>query len=173
MRLESLHELFLNELHDVYDAENQLIKALPKMADLANSPELKSGIQAHLQQTRNQARRLEQILEDLGEKVKGKKCLGIRGIVEEGEELANHNGDPAALDAGIIASAQKVEHYEIAAYGTLCAWARIMGHDRELELLEQTLEEEKETDEKLTELAERMINVDAVRAAGSQMRRER
>jgi ferritin-like metal-binding protein YciE len=173
MRLESLHELFLNELHDVYDAENQLIKALPKMADLANSPELKAGIQAHLQQTRNQARRLEQILEDLGEKVKGKKCLGIRGIIEEGEDLANHNGDPAALDAGIIASAQKVEHYEIAAYGTLCAWARIMGHDRELELLEQTLEEEKETDEKLTELAERMINVDAVRAAGSQMRRER
>lgn len=169
MRLESLHELFVTELRDTYDAENQLIKALPKMVDKANYPELKNAITEHLEQTRNQAQRLEEIFESLGEKVKGQKCQGMKGILEEGEDLAGENGDPAAIDAGIIGSAQKVEHYEIASYGSLCTWAEMMGHQRELQLLRQTLQEEKEADQKLTQLAQRLINVDAVRAAGGQM----
>lgn len=168
MRLESLHEVFLTELHDAYDAENQLMKALPKLAERATYPELKSAIEEHLEQTRTQARRLEEIFESLGEKVKGMKCKGIRGIIDEGDDLAGEKGDPAALDAGIIGSAQKAEHYEIAAYGTLCTWAKTMGHEKELQLLRQTLAEEKAADEKLTQLAERMINIDAVRAAGGQ-----
>ncbi len=170
MKLESLHELFLTELQDMYDAENELTKALPKMAEKANYPELKSSIEQHLEQTRNHAQRLEEVFRSLGEKAKTQKCKGIRGIIDEGEDLAGRSGDPAAIDAGIIASAQKVEHYEIAAYGSLCSWAETMGHQRELQLLEQTLQEEKETDRKLTQLAERMVNVDAVRAAGGQMR---
>lgn len=170
MRLDSLHELFLTELHDMLDAEHQLVKALPKMADKASYPELKSGIQEHLEQTRHQVQRLERILENLGEAVRRKRCEGMRGIIEEGEDLAAKSGDPATLDAGIIASAQKVEHYEIATYGTLCAWAETMGHKQELQLLKQTLEEEKETDQKLTQLAERMINAEAAQAAGSKTR---
>lgn len=169
MKLESLHEVFLTELRDMYDAETQLIKALPKMADKANYPELKNAITQHLEQTRTQAGRLEEIFESLGEKAKAQKCKGIRGIIDEGEDLAGEGGDAAAIDAGIIGSAQKVEHYEIASYGTLCTWAKVMGHERELQLLKQTLQEEKETDEKLTQLAERLINVDAVRAAGGRM----
>ncbi len=172
MRLESLHELFVVELQDVYDAETQLTKALPKMADKANYPELKNAITQHLEQTQNQVRRLEEIFSSLGEKAKTRKCAGMRGIIDEGDDMAGQNGDPAAIDAGIIAAAQKVEHYEIASYGTLCTWAQMMGHTRELQLLKQTLMEEKETDQKLTHLAERMINVDAVRAAGGQMRGE-
>jgi len=170
MKIESLHDLFIQELHDIYDAENQLIKALPKMADKANYPELKNAITQHLEQTKNQARRIEEIFENLGEKVKGQKCDGMRGIIDEGEKLAGERGDAASLDAGIIASAQKVEHYEIAAYGSLSTWAEMMGHQRELQLLQQTLLEEKETDQKLTQLAERLINVDAARAAGSHFR---
>jgi ferritin-like metal-binding protein YciE len=172
MRLESLHELFIVELQDIYDAETQLTKALPKMIDKANYPELKNAITQHLEQTQNQVRRLEEIFSSLGEKAKARKCPGMRGIIDEGDEMAGQSGDPAAIDAGIISSAQKVEHYEIAAYGTLCTWAQMMGHTRELQLLKQTLMEEKETDQKLTQLAERMINVDAVRAAGGQMRAE-
>jgi ferritin-like metal-binding protein YciE len=160
------------ELHDIYDAETQLVKALPKMADKANYPELKNAINQHLEQTRNQVSRLEEIFENLGEKVKGQKCQGIRGIIDEGEDLASQNGDPAAIDAGIIASAQKVEHYEIASYGTLCSWAQLMGRQSEMELLKQTLEEEKQADRKLTQLAAQMINVDAVRAAGGRARGE-
>lgn len=170
MRLESLHDLFLLELHDMLDAEHQLVKALPKIADKASYPELKSGITTHLEQTRRQVERLEKVLESLGEPVRRKKCEGMRGILEEGEELASKTGDPAALDAGIIASAQKVEHYEIAAYGTLCAWAETMGHKQELQLLKQTLEEEKQTDQKLTQLAQQMINADAAQAAGAKQR---
>jgi ferritin-like metal-binding protein YciE len=170
MRLESLHELFLTELQDIYDAETQLVKALPKMVEKANYPELKSAIEEHLGQTRNQVRRLEEVFESLGEKAKTRKCHGMRGIIDEGEDVAGQSGDPAAIDAGIIGGAQKVEHYEIAAYGTLCSWAELMGHQRELQLLKQTLQEEKAADEKLTQLAQRMINVDAVRTAGGQMR---
>ncbi len=169
MRLESLHELFLVELQDLYDAETQLTKALPKMADKANYPELKSAITQHLRQTENHVRRLEEIFESLDQKAKTRKCHGMRGIIDEGDDMAGQSGDPAAIDAGIISSAQKVEHYEIAAYGTLCTWAQMMGHTRQVQLLKQTLAEEKETDQKLTQLAERMINVDAVRAAGGQM----
>jgi ferritin-like metal-binding protein YciE len=170
MKLASLHELFVTELHDVYDAEHQLVKALPKMAGKASHQELKNAINQHLEQTRNQARRLEEVFESLGEKARGQKCQGVRGIIEEGEDLASKTGDPSTIDAGIIASAQKVEHYEIAAYGSLCAWAEIMGHQRELQLLKQTLQEEKEADQKLTELAGRIVNVQAARAAGGQMR---
>jgi ferritin-like metal-binding protein YciE len=149
MRLGSLHELFLTELHDMYDAENQLIKALPKMADTASYPELKNGINEHLEQTRNQVRRLEEILENFGEKVKGQKCHGMRGTSRK---------------ARIWRASTEIR--PIAAYGTLCAWADAMGHQQELKLLKQTLQEEKETDRKLTQLAERTINVDAVGTVG-------
>jgi ferritin-like metal-binding protein YciE len=170
MKLESLHELFLTELRDMYDAEHQIVKALPKMIDKAAHPELKAAFNEHLEQTQNQVTRLEQVFESLGEKAKAEKCKGMKGILEEGEDLAGESGDPAAVDAGIISSAQKVEHYEIASYGTLCSWAEMMGHQRELQLLRQNLEEEKAADQKLTQLAERMVNVDAVRTAGGSTR---
>ncbi len=172
MKLNSLHELFVRELRDLYDAENQLVKALPKMAEKANYSELQNAINEHLEQTRNQVRRLEQVFESIGAEVKAEKCQGIRGIIDEGEHLAKMDGEPAAIDAGIIGSAQKVEHYEIAAYGTVCTYAQMMGHNQAVQLLKQTLEEEKETDKKLTSLAERLINVDAVRAAGGNQRLE-
>ena len=166
MKLESLHELFLTELRDMYDAEQQIVKALPKMIDKAAYPELKAAFNEHLDQTQNQVRRLEEIFENLGQKAKAEKCKGMRGIIDEGEDLAGESGDPAAVDAGIISSAQKVEHYEIASYGSLCSWAQMMGHQQELQLLKQSLDEEKAADQKLTQLAERLVNVDAVRAAG-------
>lgn len=166
MKLNSLHELFIEELQDLYDAEQQLVKALPKIAEQASYHELQNGIREHLEQTKGHVRRLEQVFESIGEKAKTTKCQGMKGILEEGEHLAKTEGEAAAIDAGIIASAQKVEHYEIASYGSVCSYAQIMGHNQALQLLRQTLEEEKETDRKLTALAERLINVDAVRAAG-------
>jgi ferritin-like metal-binding protein YciE len=172
MKLESLHELFLTELRDMYDAEHQIVKALPKMIDKAGYPELKAAFSEHLEQTQNQVTRLEEIFENLGEKAKAEKCKGMKGILDEGEDLAGESGDPAAIDAGIISSAQKVEHYEISSYGSLCSWAKTMGHQRELQLLQQNLEEEKAADQKLTQLAERMVNVDAVRTAGGSTRGE-
>ncbi len=166
MRLDSLQELFITELQDLYDAENRLVKALPDMADKASHSELQNAIRQHLEQTRQQVRRLEEVFDGLGVKAKGQKCKGMVGILDEGDDIAGKSGDPSAIDAGIIASAQKVEHYEIASYGTVCSYAQILGHTRAHQLLSQTLQEEKETDQKLTILAEQIVNVEAARTAG-------
>jgi ferritin-like metal-binding protein YciE len=160
MKTSSLHELFVEELQDAYDAENQLIKALPKMAQAAASDELRQGFEEHLEQTRQQARRLEQIFEQLGEDAKGKKCKGMEGVIKEGSEIIKEKMDDNVKDAALISAAQRVEHYEIAAYGTLRTWANLLGQQEAVSLLEETLSEEKETDQKLTELAEN-INPEA------------
>jgi ferritin-like metal-binding protein YciE len=161
MKLDSLETLFVEELRDVYNAENQLVKALPKMGKRASSEELKRAFEEHLEQTRGHVERLDQILEGLGKSSKGKTCKGMKGIVEEGSEVMEQEGDDAVLDAAIIAAAQKVEHYEIATYGTLRTWAEMLDNDEAADLLQQTLDEESETNEKLTELAESSINVEA------------
>jgi len=158
--VESLNELFVEQLRDLYDAENQLIKALPKMAQGANSEELRQGFEEHLEQTKGHAQRIEQIFEQLGEKVKGKKCKAMEGLVKEGAETLEEDMNEDVKDAALIAAAQRVEHYEIAGYGTARTYANLLGQDEAASLLEQTLEEEKETDAKLTELAE-AINVAA------------
>jgi ferritin-like metal-binding protein YciE len=161
----TLHDAFIDELRDTYDAEKQLIKALPKMAKAASSPELRKAFEAHLEETREQVSRLEQVFESLDEKVRGKHCEGMAGIVEEGKSMMEEDFDDEAMDAVLIASAQRVEHYEMAAYGTLVAWAREMGHTEAAELLEETLNEEKAADEKLTTIAEGGINQQAAQGA--------
>lgn len=160
-KLASLNDLLVEELKDLYSAENQLVKALPKMAKGANSAELRRGFEEHLEQTRTQVERLEEAAQMLDVSLKGKKCKAMEGLIEEGKELLSEDADPAVLDAGLIAAAQKVEHYEIAAYGTVCTWAKELGMNDVADLLGQTLEEEKATDEKLTELAEQVINREA------------
>ena len=164
MKIESLRDLFIEELKDIYSAENQIIKALPKMEKAASSPQLKAGFSEHLQQTKGQVERLEQIFTQLDESQKGKTCKGMKGLLEEGEELMDEDVDPEVLDAGLISAAQRVEHYEIAAYGTVRTYAELLGLNDAAELLQQTLNEEKQTDQKLNTLAE-SINVEAERAA--------
>jgi ferritin-like metal-binding protein YciE len=144
----------------MYDAEKRILKALPKMAKAASSEELQAAFEEHRDQTEQQIARLEEIFELLDKPARGKKCLGVEGLVAEGAELMKEDAQPAVLDAGLIASAQKVEHYEIASYGTLATYAKILGLDEAVELLETTLAEEKETDEKLTELASQ-VNFEA------------
>ena len=163
MKQKTLKELYVDELRDIYDGEQQLIKALPKMAKNSNSSDLRSGFQEHLQQTKEHAKRLEQILEGLGEAPKGKKCKGLRGIVAEGAEVLGDDFDGDVKDAALISAAQRVEHYEIAAYGTLHAFAELLGENEASSLLEQTLNEEKDTDEKLTKLSQK-INPQALRS---------
>jgi ferritin-like metal-binding protein YciE len=158
MKMCTLQELFVDQLRDIYDAEKQLIKALPKMAKAAHSSALRAGFEEHLEQTRHQAKRLEQVFEKLGERARAKKCEAMKGLIEEGEELLDTNAESDVMDAGLICAAQKVEHYEIAAYGTLCTWAQQLGKHECCDLLKQTLDEEKATDEKLTHLAESGIN---------------
>src|SRR6185369_7753399 len=153
---------------DLYSAENQLVKALPKMAKAASSEELRQGFEKHLEQTRGQVQRLEQIFASLEENPKGKKCAGMEGLVKEGSEMIEEDFEGAVMDAGLIGAAQRVEHYEIAAYGTASEFARILGEDEHVSLLEQTLEEEKETDEKLSELASE-INSQANEAHGEEL----
>ena len=160
MAVESLNELLVEQLRDLYDAENQLIKALPKMAEGANSDELRQGFEEHLEQTKEHAQRIETIFEQLGEKAKGKKCKAMEGLIKEGGEVLDEDMNEDVKDAAIIAAAQRVEHYEIAGYGTARTFANLLGEDEAASLLEQTLEEEKETDAKLTQLAEG-INVAA------------
>lgn len=160
MEINSLRELYIDHLRDLYDAENQLIKALPRMAKEASSDELRQAVEEHLEQTRGQAERLEQIFEQLGEKPKGKKCKGMQGVIEEGKETLEEDMEEDTKDAAIIAAAQRVEHYEIAGYGTARTYANLLGENEAAELLEETLNEEKETDQKLTQLAEE-INVEA------------
>jgi len=158
--IESLNELFVEQLRDLYDAENQLIKALPKTAQGANSDELRQGLEEHLEQTKEHAQRIETIFEQLGEKAKGKKCKAMEGLIKEGSETLGEDMNEDVKDAAIIAAAQRVEHYEIAGYGTARTFANLLGEREAASLLEQTLDEEKETDAKLTRLSEG-INVAA------------
>lgn len=161
MKAHSLRELFIEELRDLYDAENQLTKALPKMAESSSSSELRQAFEEHLEQTRNHVNRLEKIFADLGEKAKAEKCKGMEGLVKEGSDLLKEDDiDPELKDAAIIGAAQRVEHYEIAGYGTVRTFAELLGEDQAVSLLEETLQEEKEADQKLTEIAEQ-INVEA------------
>jgi ferritin-like metal-binding protein YciE len=160
----TLHDAFLDELRDAYDAEKQVTKALKKMIKAASSPELRTAFENHLEETLGQIQRLEEVFTSLDEKVKGKHCDGVAGIIEEGKSVMEENFDDATMDACLIASGQRVEHYEMAAYGTLVAWAQVMGLTEAAELLQQTLDEEKAADEKLTALAEEGINQEAADA---------
>jgi ferritin-like metal-binding protein YciE len=164
----TLHDAFLDELRDAYDAEKQLTKALPKMAEAATSPVLREAFESHLEETRGHVERLEQVMQGLGEKVRGKHCDGIEGIIEEGKSVMEEDFDETTMDACLIAAGQRAEHYEMAAYGTLVAWAKAMQHTDAAELLQETLEEEKAADEKLTSLAEGGINQDAADIIGSE-----
>ena len=161
----TLHDAFLDELRDAYDGEKQLTKALPKMAKAASSPILRDAFEAHLEETRGHIERLEQVMEGLGERVRGKHCDGLAGIIEEGKAVMAEDFDEATMDACLIASGQRAEHYEIAAYGTLVAWAEAMGHTDAVALLQEILDEEKTADEKLTSIAEAGINQEAADAA--------
>lgn len=164
MEMETLRELFVDKLKDLYSAENQIIKALPKMIKEASSPQLKAGFEEHLQQTRGQVQRLDKIFKQLDESSRGKKCKGMEGLLQEGKELMAEDAEPEVLDAGLIAAAQHVEHYEIAGYGCVRTYAELLGDKNAAKLLQQTLDEEKETDQKLSMLARR-INVEAREAA--------
>jgi ferritin-like metal-binding protein YciE len=169
--ISTLEELFVQELRDMYDGEKQITKALPKMAKAAGNEELSSAFEEHLAQTKGQIERLEQIFEQLDMKARGKHCAGLAGIIEEGSEIMSEAEEPA-LGAALVGAAQRVEHYEIAAYGTLVTYARQLGHDDAAELLEQTLNEEKETDRKLTELAESYLNETAKSGESEEMEEE-
>lgn len=160
MARQGLRDLYVDELRDLYDAENRLVKALPKLAKEAESSELRSGIEEHLEQTKGHVDRLRQIFETMGEKPSGKKCAGMVGLIEEGDEMMDEDFEDGVKDAALISAAQRVEHYEIATYGCVKTWAGLLGETQAQRLLEQTLQEEKETDEKLTELAEQ-INLEA------------
>jgi len=161
MEHQALKELYVDELKDIYNAENQLVKALPKMAKAATSDDLRTGFEEHLEQTRGHVQRLEQIFKALGEKPTGKKCKGMEGLVAEGQEMMDEDFEDDLMDAALISAAQRVEHYEIAAYGTVRTYAELLGENQAVTLLEQTLEEEKETDQKLSDLASD-INVEAL-----------
>lgn len=158
MQLSTLNDLFVKELRDVYNAERQLIRTLPTMAKKANSEQLSMAIETHLEETEQQAERLEQVFSMLDVSSRGPVCKGMKGIIDEGKETLEEADDPDVSDAGIIASAQKVEHYEIATYGTLCEYANVLGHSEIADLLKKTLEEERNADKKLSELAEAGIN---------------
>jgi ferritin-like metal-binding protein YciE len=159
--MEALEKLLKDELQDLYDAEQQLVKAIPKMIDAANSSELQAALKDHLSVTQNQVTRLEQVFDELGEKPQRKPCKGMAGIISEGQEMLGEDLEEATMDAAIISAAQKVEHYEIASYGTVRTLAQTIGNNEIAELLEETLEEEKEADRLLTEIAEGSINVEA------------
>jgi ferritin-like metal-binding protein YciE len=168
----TLHDAFVEELRDTYDAEKQLTKALPKLAKAATLPALREAFESHLEETRGQVDRLEQVFASLGEKVRGKHCEGIAGIIEEGKSIMEEDFDEATMDACLIAAGQRAEHYEMAAYGTLVAWARDMGHAEAERLLQETLDEEKAADEKLTSIAESGVNQEAANAAHPQEEEE-
>ena len=161
MSLDSLQALFLNELKDVYHAEKQLVEALPRLAKDARSTELQQAFTSHLQETQGQVERLELIFEELGEAARGKRCKGMEGLIEEGKEILEEEGDGSVIDAALISAAQRVEHYEIAAYGCLRTYAQLLGHQSTVKLLEQTLAEEEAADEKLTAIGEQSVNARA------------
>src|SRR5947209_549377 len=162
MKLDTLKKLYVEELRDIYNAEQQLVKALPKMAKGASSDELRDAIETHLDETKGHIDRLEQIFEELDETPKGKTCQGMKGLIEEGSKILEEKGEDSVIDAGIIAAAQKVEHYEMATYGTLRSWADLLNQDQAAGLLQETLDEEGETDKKLNDLAEEIVNPEAL-----------
>ena len=172
-KLKSLDDLLVHELQDIYHAEGQITKALPKMAKAASHPELRAAFEEHLEQTEGQIERLEQVFKLLGLPAKGKKCDGMAGLIEEGKKMMEEDADPAVKDAALIAAAQKVEHYEIASYGCVCTYAEMLGYEQVHELLGQNLDEEETTDEKLTVLAENLINIEAEEADDLEAEEER
>ena len=161
MKMDSLRTLWIEEMRDLYSAENQLVKALPKMAKKATTPELKKAFENHLEETRTHVERLDEIFAKLGKKPTGKTCKGMKGLIEEGSEMMSEDGIDSVIDAGIIAAAQRVEHYEIAGYGVTRTFASLLGEDEAEDLLQETLDEEGAADEKLTEIAEGIVNEDA------------
>jgi ferritin-like metal-binding protein YciE len=162
MALESLQDLYLEQLKDLHSAEKQIIEALPKMIEQTKHAELRQGFEKHLRQTEEQLRRLEKIGERIGQSLSGHKCKGMEGLLEEGEELLKERADSDVLDAALIAAAQRVEHYEMAGYGCARTYARLLGLEDDAKVLQQTLDEEGETDHLLTAMAERVINVEAL-----------
>jgi ferritin-like metal-binding protein YciE len=161
MKLESLRDLLVEQLQDLYDAEHRITKALPKMAKAATSPELKAAFEKHLTETKGQIDRLDQVFDSMGVKAKKKTCKAMQGLIEEGEETIKEDAEPEVKDAALIAAAQRVEHYEMAGYGTVSAYAKLLNEKVVLKLLQATFAEEKATDEALTELAESTINIEA------------
>jgi ferritin-like metal-binding protein YciE len=166
MKLDTLKKLYIEELRDLYSAETQIVKALPKMAKAASTPELGEAFREHLEQTKGQVARLEKIFQELQEKPKGKTCRGMEGLIKEGEELMKEKAEPEVMDAGLISAAQRVEHYEIAGYGTVRTYARLLGETEAERLLDETIQEEGEADKKLTSLAEQIVNEQALEPAG-------
>jgi ferritin-like metal-binding protein YciE len=162
MSLDSLHDLYVDELKDIHSAERQLLRALPRMAKAAESPELRSAFESHLKETEKQVERLDKIFAELEKKATGKKCKGMEGLIEEGKEMMEEEADPAVMDAALIAAAQRVEHYEIAAYGCVRNYAELLGYTSAARLLQQSLDEEEAADKKLSQLAEGGINEAAV-----------
>ncbi len=161
--LHSLDDLFVHELRDIYNAEKQILTALPKMASAASSAELKNAFRQHEQQTRTHVQRLDRIFGLLNQNAGGESCEAMEGLVREGKDLMGYKADPSVMDAGLVAAAQKVEHYEMATYGSLRTWARQIGREDIANLLQQTLDEEGETDKKLTRIAENLVNLQAAR----------
>lgn len=160
-KMNTLEDLYVDLLKDLYSAEKQLVRALPKMAKNAQSPDLQRAFQEHLKQTERQAERIERIFTEMGGSPRGKKCVGMEGLIEEGNELLQEKAEPEVLDAGLIAAAQKVEHYEISGYGTARAWAERLGYDKAARLLQETLDEESMANEKLNQIAESHVNMEA------------
>jgi ferritin-like metal-binding protein YciE len=165
MKIESMEDLFLEQIEDLYDAEQRLVKALPKMAEAATSPALRQAFESHLGETKGHVTRLEKVFQALRKKPKGQTCDAMKGLIEEGEDMVSNTDQSPLRDAGLIAAANRVEHYEIAAYGSVQAFAKTLGNMEAAKLLETTLNEEKKADEKLTKLAENSVNQEALRAA--------
>ena len=161
MEMETLRDLYVEELKDLYSAENQILKALPRMMKAATHPKLKKAFAKHERQTRQHAKRLERICRELGESPRGKKCVGMEGLIQEGKDLLKEKPEKDVLDAGLISAAQHVEHYEMAGYGTCRTWARLLGYESQAQLLQMTLDEEQQTDIDLTGIAESSVNLDA------------
>lgn len=171
-KVKSLEDLLVEELKDLFDAENQLTRALPKMAKAASAPELKAAFQEHLEVTKAQVERLTQVFEELGKPAKGKRCEAMKGLITEGQELISTDIEPEILDAGLIGAAQKVEHYEMAGYGTVRTMAEALGHSQAARLLDETLKEEGEADKKLTMIAKKFVNARALQAGASEEEEE-
>jgi ferritin-like metal-binding protein YciE len=170
MKIANMEDLFLAEIEDLYDCEKRLTKALPKMAKASTSPELKKAFESHLKETQGHVERLERVFSEIGKKPKAVPCEAIKGLIEEGEEMIANAEEPAVRDAGIIAAANRVEHYEIAAYGAARTFAESLGLTKAVSLLEQTLEEEKNADQKLTQIAKTSVNEEALRAVPVSLR---
>ncbi len=173
MKLASLQDLLVDELRDLYNAENQILKALPKMARTATSPELETAFVDHRTQTEGHVERLEEIFSEIGANPKGKTCKGMKGLIEEGKEVMEEEADPSVMDAALIAAAQRVEHYEIAGYGCVRTYAEVLGHTNIARLLQETLHEEEAADKKLSQLAESLINVEAAQGAETEVQSPR